>query len=170
VAVFDDEFQRNFWVIDILLFRDPLDLPFFEEGFKSLNWHIVDCLQLNASVHGEYPINLAIFRNDRRIQVMVRREAGYAINVRGFQFVLSPRFINSVVPLAAFQQLQSRDQRELEIFAAIVLKNVGDAVFGRQLLKQPQVRKNLVEVFLVSMVLKQRDFVSSRWHGIARCQ
>src|SRR6266542_3047088 len=124
-----NEVHRDLWIVDILAsLVVPLPFPLGEVFFQGRGRHGVDPLDLDPPIGGKDPVNPAVLLDDRRIQVVMRREALCEENVHCLQLVLSTCLITCVVPFPTWKDLKSGQQNHLQKFTAIVVKYNSESV------------------------------------------
>lgn len=83
----------------------------------------------------------------------MRGEGRRQVVVHRLQFELVSLRIPRIVALAAFDASEIQDEERLEEFAAVVLEDVADTVSRRQFLIAANRREEIVEPFLVGVVI-----------------
>lgn len=122
-------FHWNFGVVDVFsAISGPLCFPLFVPVFHVFRFKAVDALQGDMPIDCKNPGDLSVLGDDHRIHVMVGREATGQLDVDGLEFVLTSRPVFSIVAFSSGKDFQPQEQKNLKNLAAIVLKNVINAV------------------------------------------
>ena len=119
----------------------PFCFPPLIEGFQIWRSQAVNRDEFNPPIDSKDPVYLAIFGDNCRIHVVMRRKALCQQNIHRFQLVLVSLLIYSIVSFSARQDFQPSDERDLKKLAAIILKNITDTVLGGEVLIPSNVRK-----------------------------
>ena len=88
--------------------------------------------------------------------MMVGRNLLLQVDIDGFQLIFAALLILRVVPFPLRQNREAKHENDLQELPAIVLKDVLDAVFRRQLLILPNGGKKLVQNLHVGVRLHLR--------------
>lgn len=85
-------------------------------------------MQLDPLVNGKHPIDLAVFGYNYWIHVVMGGKALGQRGVDGFEFIFVSSRISGIVAFTSGQHFEASAQDNLQEFAAVVLKNIIDAV------------------------------------------